>query len=79
MILTDEEKEQAKTLGLTYTELTVALRTHIAPETYARHKADLLRERAAWDAKMEELASAVTERLPPERRPGAVVSPPESE
>jgi hypothetical protein len=32
--------------------MTVALRTRIAPETYAKHKAELQAERDAWDAKM---------------------------
>ncbi len=62
MILTDEQKEQAKALGLTFTELTVALRTHVAPETYARHKAELQAERDAWDAKLEGMNAAMMER-----------------
>ncbi|HEX7613009.1 MAG TPA: hypothetical protein VF371_09555, partial [Candidatus Limnocylindrales bacterium] len=43
---------EADRLRLTYTEMTVALRTRIAPETYAKHKAELQAERDAWDAKM---------------------------
>jgi len=43
--------------------MTVALRTRIAPETYAKHKAELQAERDPWDAKMEEFAGAVGDGL----------------
>jgi hypothetical protein len=62
-MLTDEEKVEAVALGLTYTEMNVALRTRIAPETYAARKRELQAERDAWDAKMQQLAEAVTDRL----------------
>ena len=64
MILSDEDKATAETLGLTYTEMTVALRTHVEPERYALRKREYEAERDAWDAKMEEFAGAVTSRLP---------------
>jgi len=63
VILTDAQKQQADALGLTYIELTVALKTHIPLETYARHKRELQAERAAWDAKMAEFAGAVSDGL----------------
>lgn len=78
MILTDDQKEQAKALGLIFTELSVALRTRIAPETYAKHKQEMQAERDAWDAKMEDFAAAVTESLRHAvRRPGGVGLSPE--
>ena len=52
MILTDEDKATAERLGLTYTEMTVALRTHVEPERYALRKREYEAERDAWDAKM---------------------------
>jgi hypothetical protein len=52
MMLTDEQKRQADELGLTYTEMSVALKTRIQPETYAQRKLELLSERDAWDAKV---------------------------
>ena len=78
MPLTDADKVVAKELGLTLDEMRMAKATHIAPSRYAHHKRELQAGRDAENAMMEELASAVTERLPPERRPGAV-PPPESE
>jgi hypothetical protein len=63
MILTDANKAQAKALGLTFTEMHVALTTHVAPETYAKHKAEMQAERDAWDAKMDEFAGVAAERL----------------
>ena len=62
MLLTDEQKSQAKTLGLTYTEMTVALRTRIPPETYAHRKQELLVERDAWEAKLSGMSDAMLER-----------------
>lgn len=64
MILTDEQKREAEALGLTYTEMTVTLRTRIAPETYARHKIEMKAARDAWDAKMQGLADYAADRLP---------------
>jgi hypothetical protein len=52
MMLTDEQRQEADRLLLTYTEYTVALRTHIPPETYAKHKKALQADRAAFDAKV---------------------------
>lgn len=52
MILSNEQKAAADKLGLTYTEMTVALKTRIPPETYAERKRELLAEREAWEAKM---------------------------
>lgn len=62
-MLTEEQKVTATELGLTFTEMSVAFRTGIAPETYAKHKRDMQADRDAWDAKMEEFAAAVTDRL----------------
>ena len=58
-MLTDDEKAQADTLKLTYTEMTVALRTRIAPETYAKHKAEMQAERDAWDARVAGVGEAM--------------------
>jgi len=71
--LTDEQKTTAKALGLTYTEMTVALATHIAPETYALHKQEMQASRDAWDAKLGGLAEYAADRLKQEReqRPDA--------
>jgi hypothetical protein len=52
MMLTDEQRAQADTLGLTYTEMAVALKTRIPPETYAERKRELLAERDEWEAKV---------------------------
>lgn len=64
MILTDEQREQAKALGLTYTEMTVALKTRIPPETYAERKRELLAERDAWEAKMQQVDAYFTGKPP---------------
>ncbi len=55
MMLTDEQKAQADKLGLTYTEMSVALKTRIPPETYAERKRELLAERDEWEAKMAQV------------------------
>lgn len=62
MILTDEQKAEAERLLLTYTEMSVALKTRIPPETYARHKQELLADRDAWDAKLSGMSDAMLER-----------------
>jgi len=51
-MLTEDQKAQAEALGLTFTEMHVALSTRIAPETYAERKRELLAERDAWEARM---------------------------
>ena len=56
--------------------MTVALRTRIAPETYAKHKAELQAERDAWDAKMEEFTGAATDGLEHAYRGGRGVALP---
>jgi len=50
--LTDTEKATADRLGLTYTEMGVALDTHVDPEVYARHKAEIRAKREEWEAKV---------------------------
>lgn len=55
MILTDKQKAEADRLLLTYTDMGVALRTHIVPEVHARRKQELLAERDAWEAKIEDM------------------------
>lgn len=62
MKLTDEQMRQADLLLLTYTEMSVALRTNIAPETYARHKQEMQAERDAWDAQLEGAGDAMLKR-----------------
>lgn len=52
MILTDEQKAEADRLLLTYTEMSVALKTRIPPETYAQSKQEILAQRDEWEAKM---------------------------
>lgn len=58
---TDEQRQQARDLGLTFTEMDVALKTHIAPETYAAHKREMQAERDAWDAKVEAVGATMTD------------------
>ena len=71
MILTDDDKAQAKELGLTQEELRFAKAAHVAPERYAYHKAAIQAGRDAEDAIMEEFAAAVTDQLQyAVRRPG---------
>jgi hypothetical protein len=48
----DTLKQSRIILLLTYTEMTVALRTRIAPETYALRKRELQAQRDEWEAKM---------------------------
>ncbi len=62
MILTEEQKAVADRLLLTYTEMSIAVRTHIAPETYAGHKRELLAERDAWETKMATMDRDLLER-----------------
>jgi len=58
VILSDEDKAQADALLLTYTEMSIALKTHIAPEVYAKRKAEQQAGRAEWIAKAEAAAGA---------------------
>lgn len=53
--LSEEEKALADKLGLTYTEMDLALKTRVEPETYAQHKRQRLAQRAEWEAKMQAL------------------------
>ena len=62
MILSDEQKQQADRLLLTYTEMSVALKTRIAPEVYAQRKQELLADRDAWEAKLSGMSDAMLER-----------------
>jgi len=62
MLLSDEQKAQADVLRLTYTEMSVALKTHIDPEVYARHKADMQAERDEWERKLTDMDAAMHER-----------------
>lgn len=62
MILTDEQKAQADLLLLTYTEMSVALKTRISPETYAQRKQEMQAERDAWEAKLEGTNAAMMTR-----------------
>jgi hypothetical protein len=62
MILTDEQKLQADDLGLTYTEMSVALKTRIPPETYAQRKQEALADRDAWEAKLSVMSDALLKR-----------------
>ena len=63
MLLSEEQKAQAKTLGLTFTEITVALRTRIPPETYAANKREIMAERDAWEEKTAAMSDAMLERV----------------
>jgi hypothetical protein len=63
VILTDEQKELAKELGLTFTEMHVALSTRIAPERYAQHKRELQAQRDEWEAKMTGMSDDLLERV----------------
>lgn len=79
MLLTDEQKQQADDLLLTYTEMSMALSTRIDPEVYARRKQERLAERDAWDAKLASMADAMIERCayePVGRGPGRESEPP---
>jgi len=63
VILTDDDKAQAKELGLTQEELRFAKAAHVAPERYAYHKAAIQAGRDAESALMEEFTEAATEGL----------------
>ncbi len=63
MPLTDEDKELAVALGLTFTEMHVALATRIAPAQYALRKRELAAEQDRWDAKMEQFGAALSDHL----------------
>jgi len=62
MPLTDEQKAEADQLLLTYTEMSVALKTRIPPETYAQRKQELLAERDAWEARLSGMSNAMLSR-----------------
>ena len=77
-MLTDDDKAQAKTLGLTQEEMRFAKAVHVAPERYAFHKAAIQAGRDAENALMEEFTEAVTEGLSTAYRPpGRAGLPPE--
>jgi len=61
--LTDTEKATADRLGLTYTEMGVALDTHVDPETYARHKAEIRSKREEWEAKLAAVNDGTVDHL----------------
>ena len=61
--LTDDQKAQADRLLLTYPEMSSSLAARINPETYARHSQEMQAERDAWDAKLEAVGAALTDRL----------------
>jgi len=63
VILTDDDKAQAKELGLTQEELRFAKAAHVAPERYAFHKAAIQAGRDAENALMSDFAEAVGEGL----------------
>ena len=76
MILTEADKAQAKTLGLTLDELRFAKATHIPAERYAFHKRAIQAGRDAESALMEEFTEAATEGLTTAyHRPGEVGIP----
>lgn len=78
MILTDEDKAQAKALGLTLEEVRIAKATRIPLERYAFHKGELQAGRDAEDALMSRFTDAVTEGLTHAYRPpGWAGLPPE--
>ncbi|MBN1460966.1 MAG: hypothetical protein JXA57_15650 [Armatimonadetes bacterium] len=58
-MLTESQRREADDLGLTYTEMTVALSTHVAPEVYARHKAEIRAKREAWERQLADLGDHV--------------------
>ena len=61
--LSDEQQAQAKELGLTGSEMAIALATHIDPVLYAQHKAKIAVGDAAWEAKMTGVEDAAAERV----------------
>ena len=63
-MLTDDQKAEAKTLGLTQQEARFSLATRIPLTRYAKAKAELAAGRDAENALMEGLAAAVTNSLP---------------
>lgn len=78
MILTEADKAQAKTLGLTQEEMRFAKAAHVAPERYAFHKRELQAGRNAENAQMEAFGAAITDHLRyAVRRPDEVGLPPE--
>jgi len=62
-MLTEEQEAEAEKLGLTRTEMEIALATDISPVIYARHRAELNGESAAWEAKMGGVETAAAERV----------------
>ena len=80
MRLSDDQKQQAKDLGLTVTEARFAIATRIPLDRYAFHKRELQAGRDAENAQMEDFAAAVTDQLQyAVRRPGAAELPPAEE
>ena len=64
MLLSPEQVAEADKLGLSYLEMSTALRMHIDPAVYLRHKNEIAAERAKWDAKMAELELWAVENAP---------------
>lgn len=63
MPLTDDDKAQAKALGLTHDEVRIAKATRIPLERYAFHKRELQAGRDADDAMMQRFSDAAGEGL----------------
>lgn len=64
--LVAEQARVAAEATLTKDELRIAKATHIPTVVYARHKAELAAERAAWAEKMQGLDDYAREHLPAE-------------
>ena len=79
MPLTDEDKAQAKELGLTHEEMRFAKATHIAPSRYAFHKRELQAGRDADDAMMQRFSDGAAEGLEHAYRGGRGVALPPAE
>ena len=62
-MLTDDQKEQAKTLGLSQQEARFSLATHIPLTRYAEIKAQIAAGHEAENALMSDFADAVGEGL----------------
>jgi len=71
VILSDDQKQQAKDLGLTVTEARFAIATRIPLDRYASHKRELQAGRDAEKTQMEAFGAAMTDQLRyAVRRPG---------
>jgi hypothetical protein len=64
VILTAEQKAQAEELGLTYTEMHLALKCRVAPAVYAAGKRKRQVERAEWEARLAMIGGELEGRLP---------------